>query len=165
MNFFEFLWIYILVFLLAAAPFFEAYAVVPISVVAGLSVIPAVLLGLLGNILTVLVVILFVNKIKQWRSKRKQEDGEHENQGKRSARARKIWEKFGLPGLALIGPLFVGSHLTAFMSVTLGGTKRKTFHWMTASITIWTIVFTVLVHFGIDFIGSDKQGFLRDFFE
>lgn len=155
MNVLDTLWAYVLVFIFAAVPFFEAYGVIPIAMIAGLSPVPVIILGLVGNIITVLIVIVFVNKIKEWRQKRKGD--EEKAPGKRAVRAQKLWKKYGLPGLAIIGPLFVGSHLTAFMSLTLGGTKKKTAYWMTASIVIWSLLFAVLVHFGIDLLGHGER--------
>ncbi|MFD1851626.1 small multi-drug export protein [Oceanobacillus bengalensis] len=155
------IWGYILVFILAALPFFEGYAVIPIAIVAGLGVVPVMVLGLVGNILTVLLVILFINQIKNWRKKRKKEKEQKES--KRSARAENLWKKYGLPGLAMLGPLFVGSHLTAIAGMTFGGTKQRTFIWVSASITIWSIVFTILLYFGIDFLGLEDRGILNYF--
>ena len=155
------LWAYILVFIFAAAPFFEAFAVIPFAIVAGLSSIPVIILGLAGNILTILLLILFIERIKEWRKSRK--GGEEQRpESKRSLRAQKIWMKYGLPGLAFIGPLFVGSHLTAFMSLSFGGTKKATMFWMVASITIWSITFAILIHFGIDFLGFADRGLFKD---
>ncbi|WP_332632059.1 small multi-drug export protein [Halalkalibacter flavus] len=163
MSFIELLWAYILVFILSAVPFLEGYAVVPLAIIAGLATVPAVILGLIGNIVTVFLVVVFVDKIKAWRKKKK---GEEEGQldSKRSIRAQKIWNKYGLPGLSIIGPLFVGSHVTAFMSVSLGATKKKAFVWMTASITIWTVVFVILAHLGIDLLGHQDGGVSNRFF-
>jgi len=155
------LWGYILVFILAAAPFFEGYAVIPIASIAGLSVVPVMVLGLAGNILTVLLLIMFINQIKNWRKKRKQDKEQKDN--KRFARAENLWKKYGLPGLAMIGPLLVGSHLTALASMTFGGTKQKTFIWVSISITTWSIVFTVLLFLGIDFLGLEDRGFINYF--
>ncbi|WP_096200197.1 small multi-drug export protein [Bacillus sp. FJAT-45350] len=155
MNLFDSLWTYALVFILAAVPFFEAYGVIPLAILAGLSPVPVIILGLIGNIVTVLFVIVFVNKIKEWRLKRK--SGEEKSGSKRTLRAQKLWKKYGLPGLAIIGPLIVGSHLTAFMSLTLGGAKKRTAFWMTTSIVIWSLTFAVLVHFGIDLLGHGER--------
>ncbi|KHF38535.1 small multi-drug export protein [Halalkalibacter okhensis] len=167
MNFFELLWAYVLVFILSAVPFLEGYAVAPLAIIAGLSAVPVIILGLLGNIVTVFLVIVFVNKIKAWRNKKKnkgQEQEEGQTESKRTVRAQKIWSKYGLPGLAMIGPLFVGSHVTAFMSVSLGATKQKAFVWMTASITVWTIVFVILAYFGVDLLGHRDDGVSNRFF-
>ncbi|MGM0845713.1 MAG: small multi-drug export protein [Bacillota bacterium] len=153
------LWGYILVFLLAAAPFFEAYGVIPLAMIAGLSPVPVIILGLAGNILTVLLVIVFINKIKEWRRKRK--NGKENSESKRGLRAQKLWKKYGLPGLAIIGPLLVGSHLTALMSLTFGGSRKKTAYWMIGSIVLWSLTFAILVHFGIDILGHEERNFFE----
>ncbi|SHG33663.1 small multi-drug export protein [Ornithinibacillus halophilus] len=152
---------YFMVFILSAIPFFEAYGVIAIASVAGLSIIPVFALGLAGNILTVFLVIIFIEQIKNWRRKRK--EGKEAEEGKRSVRAQKIWKKYGLPGLALLGPLVVGSHLTAMASMTFGGAKAKTFYWVSVSITIWSIAFTVLFFYGVDFLGLEDR-FIVNFF-
>lgn len=154
-------WAYILVFILAAAPFFEAYGIIPLASIAGLSIVPVMVLGLVGNILTVLLVILFMNQIKNWRKKRK--NNKEEKETKRSLRAQNLWNKYGLPGLAMLGPLLVGSHLTALASMSFGGTRKKTFLWMSASITTWSIVFTVLLFLGVDFLGLEDRAVINYF--
>lgn len=164
MEFVELLWAYLVVFVLAAVPFFEGYGVIALAIIAGLPAVPSILIALFGNILTVLLLILFVNKIKEWRRKRKSED-EEKNPSKRALRAQSLWKKYGLPGLAFIGPLFVGSHLTAFMSLSFGGTKKKTSIWMVASIVVWGLVFAVLSHFGVDILGYEDKGFFKDLIE
>ncbi|WP_100398094.1 small multi-drug export protein [Bacillus sp. FJAT-44742] len=164
MDFATLLWAYILVFALSAIPFFEAYAVIPLAIIAGLSILPSIVIGLAGNLLTVLFLVLFIEQIKAWRKKRKGVEQE-QHQSKRHKRAQKLWQRYGLPGLAVIGPLFVGSHLTAFMCVTLGGSKHKTVYWVLGSISLWSIVFSVLAYYGIDLLGNQEDGFIRGFFE
>lgn len=161
MGFIELLWAYILVFIFSAVPFFEAYAVIPVAIIAGLATFPVLVLGLGGNIITVLLVIVFINKIKQWQANRKK-NKEEKSPSKRSLRAQKLWKKYGLPGLAMIGPLFVGSHLTAFMSISLGGTKKETAYWVIGTIVIWSAIFTVLAHLGIDFLGFQDRGIFQN---
>jgi Ca2+/H+ antiporter, TMEM165/GDT1 family len=155
------IWGYVLVFILAAAPFFEAYGVIPIAIISGLSIVPVMIIGLVGNLLTVLLLIMFINQFKAWRSKRRKYKEPKES--KRSVRAQNLWKKYGLPGLAMLGPLVAGSHLTALASMTFGGAKKKTFIWMTISITTWSIAFTVLLYFGIDFMGIKDRGLINYF--
>lgn len=155
-NMIETLWPYVLVFIFAALPFFEAYGVIPLAMLAGLSTVPVIILGLVGNILTVLLLIIFINKFKEWRQKRSK-NKEEKSPTKRTIRAQNLWKKYGLPGLAIIGPLLVGSHLTALMSLTLGGTKKKTAYWMTASIILWSTTFAILFYFGIDLLGHKER--------
>jgi Ca2+/H+ antiporter, TMEM165/GDT1 family len=162
MDILELVWAYGLVFVLAAIPFFEGYGVIALAIIAGLPAIPVILIALFGNILTVLLLILFVNKIKEWRRKRKGDGTEIEPSSKRAIRAQSIWRKYGLIGLVFIGPLFVGSHLTAFMCITFGGTKKSTSIWMISSIVVWGLVFALLTHFGVDILGYEDKGFFKD---
>ncbi|NBI30168.1 small multi-drug export protein [Chengkuizengella marina] len=161
MNFFELLWAYLLVFIFSAIPLFEAYAVIPIAIVAGLSPIPVVIIGLSGNILTVFLLILFIEKIKEWRNKKNKKQ---KVTNKRSLRAEKLWKRYGLIGLTLIGPLLVGSHLTSFMSLVFGGTKTKTLYWMIISITMWSLLFSILTYFGVNMFLPESDGFLIKYF-
>ncbi|WP_051541277.1 small multi-drug export protein [Caldalkalibacillus mannanilyticus] len=186
MNLIDFLWAYILVFVLAAIPFFEVATIIPIAILAGLQTGLVLLFALLGNLLTVVLVIIFVDKIKQWREKRarkkmKEEspqqmiEGEGGEEGqteavdlesKRSKRARSVWKKYGLPGLALLGPLLIGSHLAAFLSLVFGGSKKATTYWMTGSLVLWSLLLAIFTHFGFDYFGDrESGGFLIRLFE
>ncbi|SFL93318.1 Putative small multi-drug export protein [Gracilibacillus orientalis] len=156
----ELIWAYLLVFLLAAIPFVEAIYLTPIAVVAGLSPIPTFVLAVLGNLLTVYIVILFIDKMKQWRKKKNEESGKSE---KRQAKAERIWKKYGLPGLTIIGPFFIGSHLVAFLSLIFGGTKKKVTLWMTISIVGWSLLLTILAILGFEFMDVENP-FIEQFF-
>ncbi|MBP3950693.1 small multi-drug export protein [Bacillus suaedae] len=159
MSFFEVLWAYLLVFVFSATPLFESIIVIPLGIFAGLSAIPVTIVALVGNLLTVYLVIVFVEQIKNWRNKRKKQEGV-EKQNKRSERAKAIWKKYGLPGLAIIGPLFVGSHITALMGLSLGGSKKMVASWLTASLIFWCILAAILAHLGFDlFNAQDREIF------
>lgn len=185
MVFFELLWAYILIFLLAAVPFIEALVIIPIAIIAGLNPLIVLTFGIIGNVLTLLLVIIFVDEIKKWRNRRKlkqasegtdvrsDSDGlvegvdeleyEDDTPNKRTLRARKLWNKYGLPGLAILGPFFVGSHLTAFLSLTLGGTKQRVTVWIILSVVLWSVLFAVLAILGIDFINTEDSRFFDRF--
>lgn len=150
---------YIIIFILAAIPFFEVIVIIPVAIVGGLPAIPVMIVALLGNLLTLGLLILYIDKFKQWRRKKK---GEGETDTKKHKRARKIWDKYGLPGLAFIGPFFVGTHLSAFLASTFGGTRKRTMYLMTASLFAWTLVLGLASHYGFDFFvaDSDDAGFI-----
>lgn len=151
---------YIIIFLLAAIPFFEIMVIVPVAIVGGLPSIPVMIVAFLGNMLTLVLLIVFVDKIKSWR-KRKREKGEAT---KRDLRAKGIWDKYGLPGLAFIGPFFVGSHLSALLALTFGGERKRTLYMMTASLLCWTVALGLAAHYGFDFfiVGEDNSGFIME---
>src|SRR5690606_35175388 len=110
-------------------------------------------------------VILLIDRIKDWRRGRKGAS-ENEKTSKRSLRAQKLLQKYGLPGLALIGPMLVGSHLTAFMSVILGGSKKSTANWMILSLVIWSVITAIFAHVGFDYLygRTGQEGFLFNLF-
>lgn len=154
----EILWMYMLVFLLSAIPLLEAVIVIPFAIFAGMPAVQVTIVALIGNLLTVYVIIVFIEQIKKWRKKRKTNNDEKENQ--RSQRAERIWKKYGLPGLAIIGPLIVGSHITALMSLTLGGTKQGVASWLTFSLVGWCIIAAILAHLGFDLFNTrDRELF------
>src|SRR5690625_1121589 len=104
------MWTYFIIFLLAAIPFLEIAAIIPLAIIGGLPAIPVIIIAFLGNLLTIALLIIFIDAIRNWRRKKK-ESTEEEDGSKRHKRAKSIWDKYGLPGLAFIGPFFVGSHL------------------------------------------------------
>ncbi|MFK4997505.1 small multi-drug export protein [Bacillus sp. N9] len=85
-------------FLLAATPWFELVTVVPLGILRGLNPIIVVILAFIGNFSTIVLVIYLFEKIKNFIAAKK---GTMKDNGKRQKRARKIWNKYGFPGLAL----------------------------------------------------------------
>jgi len=79
------------------------------------------------------------------------------NGSKKHKRARNIWGKYGLPGLAFIGPFFVGSHLSALLALSFGGTRNKTLILMTASLLTWSIILGVAAYYGFDLWLADED--------
>src|SRR5690606_8283793 len=108
---------YIALFLLSAVPWVEV-SVVPIGILMGLHPISVAILGFLGNWITVLLLILLFGRWNQGRKRRRpSRAGEAEATSKRKQRARRLWERFGFVGLALLSPLATGTHLAAAVAM------------------------------------------------
>ncbi|MDQ0341143.1 putative membrane protein [Caldalkalibacillus uzonensis] len=119
-------WQYIMVFLLSATPWIEIAVVIPIAImVVGLSPLGVGVVSFVGNYLPVVVIVLLYERWKAWRAKRRQSETESDTEmgGKRRARAQRIFERYGTPGLALLGPLVTGIHLAAVIAVMFGVRK------------------------------------------
>ncbi|MGM0776046.1 MAG: small multi-drug export protein [Bacillota bacterium] len=170
---------YILVFLLAAIPLFELVAVIPLAIIGGLSPVLTAILAFLGNALTVVLLIVFVDQVKKWMRKRKQKkrmqdimhveevaaaqaDSEGMEESKKGKRARALFDKYGLPGLAIIGPFFVGSHISAFMGMSFGSARKRVTGWMLTSLFLWTVIMAVASSYGITYFMPhfEEDGFL-----
>nr|WP_285890874.1 small multi-drug export protein [Mesobacillus maritimus] len=139
---------YFLVFLGAAIPWFEIALVIPLGIVAGLSPFWVMVLAFVGNLSTVIPIVYAYDKVKQWLEKRRKKQGKESS--KRNERAKKIWNKYGLPGLALLGPILIGIHIATFIGMSLGAQKNWVLVWMIASLAIWTLVFGFATILGFD---------------
>lgn len=149
-------WTYLAVFLLAAIPFIELLAVIPLGIVFGLNPIAVTILGFVGNWITVFLVIALFDRFQQWRARRK---GNKPEDSKRGQRARRIWEKYGLPGLALVGPLLIGTHLSAALAMTFKAPRVAVTIWMSLSIAAWSILVAVVAYYGFDTLGIIRTDF------
>ncbi|MER2089877.1 MAG: small multi-drug export protein [Sporosarcina sp.] len=146
---------YFLVFLGAAIPWLEIALVIPLGIIRGLSPFWVMTLAFIGNMLTVLILIIAFQKIKEWMESRKQKEGKAES--KRTERGKRIWNKYGMPGLALLGPILIGTHIAAFIGLLFGASKVNTTIWMTVSIALWTLVFGIATAMGFDFFVKNIQ--------
>lgn len=144
---------YFLVFLGAAIPWFEIALVIPLGIVWGLSPVWVMVVAFVGNMLTVLALIIGFDRFQLWYNKRQEAKGK--TVSKKSERAKQIWNKYGLPGLAMLGPILIGTHIAAFIGMTLGATKKNTTVWLTISIAVWSLAFGVLTAFGFDFFTKE----------
>lgn len=154
---------YVIIFLLGATPFFEVVGVIPIGVAAGLPALPVAILALLGNILTLWLLILLMDRVKEWLQRRKERKGK-EVSDKKQKRAESIWKKYGLPGLTFVAPFLIGSHLGVILAMSFGGTRKQIFFWITVSVVFWAVVMGLLSYFGFDllFTQTGQDGFLKN---
>ncbi|WP_210468688.1 small multi-drug export protein [Sporosarcina sp. 6E9] len=139
---------YFLVFLGAAIPWLEIALVVPLGIISGLSPVWVILTAFIGNMLTVLGVIIGFQKVKEWMESRNREKGKAES--KRTERGKRIWNKYGMPGVALLGPIVIGTHIAAFIGLLFGANKKNATVWMTISIALWSLVFGIATALGFD---------------
>lgn len=138
---------YLLVFLGAAIPWLEVLIVVPLGIVWGLSPVIVMVVGFLGNIITVIPVIFMFDKIRKWYTRRREKHGKT---SKRNTRAVELFKKYGVIGSALLGPLLTGTHIAAFIGMSMGATKKRMMNWMSISIASWVALVGILTSLGFD---------------
>ncbi|MCL1700015.1 small multi-drug export protein [Lysinibacillus sp. Bpr_S20] len=128
---------YLGVFLLSFIPFVESPGGAAAGSVIGLSFILSGLIAIGGNWISVMLVIVPFNALLTNMRNRKSE-----RQGfiqRRASKARKLYEKYGVPGLALIAPLVASGHIAAFTSLVAGADKKRVVLWHTISIIVWGV--------------------------
>ena len=129
---------YGLIFLLAAIPLLEILVVIPIGVGLGFQPVAVGIAAFLGNLLPIYGIIAAHERIEGYLERRQNES----EPSKRRQRAKRLWNRYGLPGLAVASPISTGVHLAAVFALGLGSSRRSTAVWMTASIAAWTVVIT-----------------------
>lgn len=163
---------YALVFVLAAIPWLEILAVIPAGIVVGLDPIAVAVFAFAGNVLPIYGIILGWRRVSAWRAARRGNDDssgdrpEHSRTRSgddtlddssdapsgRTARGRAIWERYGLPGLAIASPVVTGVHLATVIAIGVGSRHRAVGTWMTASLAVWTILITATTVGGLSLL-------------
>ncbi|MCM3749758.1 small multi-drug export protein [Paenibacillus pasadenensis] len=137
------------VFLLSLVPFLEGYVAASVGILIGFPTVLTIIAASVGNWLSVMAVVVLYEKMRQ----RRKAKPESRRSGKKKELARKLFNKYGVPGVALFGPLVFGHHIGAFISLASGATKRYVTLWMTIGILAWTVVIGILASIGIDLAG------------
>lgn len=148
------------VFLGGATPWLEAIVVIPGGIIAGAPPVPVVTAGIVGNLATVAAAAWFGERIRTWwikrRSTRTGEDdpaGIDDRKARRRDRVERIMRRWGLPALAALGPVGLGTQLSAVVAVSLGTTARAAFAWIGASTVVWSVIAAVLAVTGMSIAG------------
>ncbi|PRO66121.1 small multi-drug export protein [Alkalicoccus urumqiensis] len=151
----ELIWEYFVVFVMAAVPWLEILIVIPIAVGMGLDPWLTAVVSFVGNFLPVAGIIYLLQYMEKTTWYKKRQERKKQNAKKdRGARGRKVFQKYGLPGLALLGPAITGIHLAAVIALSFRAEKHATFWWMAVSLGIWTVVVTIGSVLGVGWITS-----------
>ena len=138
---------YALVFVLAAIPWLEILLVIPAGIAVGLDPLLVGVLAFLGNALPIYGIVVATDSVTGWLDERRPGDRSNRRQ-----RAVSVWNRWGMPGLALCSPILTGVHLGAVIALGLGASRRNTLVWMVGSIAVWTIVITVISITGVSLL-------------
>jgi hypothetical protein len=137
-----------------AVPWLEAVTVIPAGILLGLPPVAVVVTAIIGNLATVALVAFGGERVRSVLIRRRRRTvGTEGVEGGRASRAERVMARFGLPGLAILGPLGVGTQLSAAIIVSLGISGRRAFAWVGASTVGWSVVVALLVAWGIDVAG------------
>jgi hypothetical protein len=118
----------------------EILVVIPIGIGLGLNAVGVAVSAFLGNVLPIYGIIAFYSQLKTWWDRRRENT---ETSSTRRERAQAIWNRYGLPGLAIVSPVATGVHLAATLALALGSRRRAVAAWMTLAIALWTVLLTV----------------------
>ena len=132
------------VFLAGAIPWMEAIAVVPSGIVIGLDPTAVVLAATLGNAITIFLFTYLSSHIRQLMSNRRIAKGKSPESPK-FIKAKDAFNKYGIFGMALLGPIFIGTQFAAAASVAAGVRPIRAATIITLSMTLWAILIAVVM--------------------
>lgn len=115
----------------------ELWVAVPTGLAFKLDPLLIVVCSATGASTGAFLVVLIGEPLRKWLLKFKRADV-----GKPDAKIKKIWDRYGIPGLCLIAPFLTGAHIGAAIGVTLGGNKKVIMTWTVVSCFLWATLFT-----------------------
>jgi len=152
-----------------AVPFIEGEGAATIGIIGGVNPVVAAIAGIVGNFLCVTVLVLLAARtrsavVTHHRERRVVAAGApgassttgavtdaapaHDQDARVSARKAKFQralERYGVPGVSLLGPLLLPTQFTATMLAGVGVGAARILVWQGVAIVGWTTVLTLVV--------------------
>jgi hypothetical protein len=139
------------IFIAGAIPWMEAIAVVPSGIVLGLDPTSTVIAAVLGNAITIFLFAYLGSTIRSKIIERRIAKGKSAESPKFD-KALKAFDKYGIYGMAFLGPIIIGTQFAAAASVAAGVKPLRVSILVTASMILWaTLIAVVMVAFDLSF--------------
>lgn len=131
----------LIVFVAGAVPFIEGEGAASIGIIGGINPVIAAIAGALGNFVAVAIVVLLGAQIRAalTRSKRRKPASA------RKEKFQKAFNRYGVVGVSLLGPLLLPTHFTAAALVGTGVPKARVLLWQGVAIVLWTTLLTLII--------------------
>ncbi|MGJ0390880.1 small multidrug efflux protein [Microbacterium sp. CGR1] len=151
----------LIVALAGAIPFIEGEGAVSIGIIGGIHPVVAAIAAIVGNFLCVAVLVIassgartaIVNRNRSREAVLAGTSGgavesipaESERGGARKEKFQRAFERYGVPGVSLLGPLLLPTQFTATMLAAAGVGKVRILIWQAVAIIGWTTIVAVIV--------------------
>ncbi|PCE16436.1 small multidrug efflux protein [Microbacterium sp. SZ1] len=149
----------LIVALAGAVPFIEGEGAAAIGIIGGIHPVIAAIAAMVGNFLCVAILVIAgagARKAIVTRARSRQAvaaDGssleeipaETDRGSARRAKFQRAFERYGVPGVSLLGPLLLPTHFTATMLAASGVSKGRVLIWQAVAIFLWTTAVTIIV--------------------
>lgn len=150
----------LIVALAGAIPFIEGEGAVSIGIIGGIHPVVAAIAAMVGNFLCVAVLVIassgartaIVNRSRSREAVLAGTSGgvesvpaESQRGGARKEKFQRAFERYGVPGVSLLGPLLLPTQFTATMLAAAGVGKVRILIWQAVAIIGWTTIVAVIV--------------------
>lgn len=127
---------------------FEIYAAIPAGFAFGLSSGLIFLASLAGGLAGAVVAAFFGDKIKAIFHKNKSVKDE----SKKYTVITKLWNKYGIAGLGILGTITVGAPISIAVGTGLNVNIKKLLVWCCLGVLIRCSLFTTIGHYGLQLV-------------
>ncbi len=124
-------------------PFVESYFGSVIGVLAGVSPVVAILAAVVGNVGSMIVFVAVAA------SARAKAGVGAKPLSPRRERLKRSFDRWGVPGVSLLGQTVLPSQITSAAMVGFGASQRQVIVWQIVSIVMWGVVFGALAAVGV----------------
>lgn len=163
----------LIVALAGAVPFIEGEGAAAIGIIGGIPPLVAAVSAIVGNFVCVALLVLLSSKARDAVVNRRRakalvdangriveagesipvEDGDSARKTARKQKFQGALDRYGVPGVSLLGPLLLPTQFTATMLAAIGISKGRILFWQGLAIVGWTTVLSLLasgiVHFAV----------------
>ncbi|MEJ6493543.1 MAG: small multi-drug export protein [Actinomycetes bacterium] len=144
-------WGLIGVFIAGAIPWMEAIAVVPVGILLGLNPLATVVAAVTGNALTIVLFAYSASNIRERLIQRRIRKGKTAESPKLE-KALKSFDKYGIYGVAALGPIIIGTQFAAVAAVSAGTKPARASILIIVSTLVWAAAIAiVMVAFDVSF--------------
>ncbi len=126
------------IFLMGAIPWLEAIGVVPVGIIFGFDPVLTVIAASVGNTITIAVFAYAGDRIRNWVIERRRKRGIEPKAG-RYEKAQKAFDKYGIYGMAALGPVLIGTQFAAAASVAAGVKPLKVTLLISIAMVLWAV--------------------------
>lgn len=150
------LWLSLL-FVASMVPFIEYTLAVPVGILfVNQPPVLTVLVSILGNSLGVVLLVLLSEKIRTLKRQNSQKSGRQSS--KQIEKTKHFLGKYGMPGVGILAPILLSSHIGALTAVALGVSRSYAIFWTLIGVVLWAILFGVVCvyasHWLLPFFGQ-----------
>lgn len=133
------------VMIVSAIPFVESYFGSVIGVAIGLGPVVAILIAVIGNVISMLAFVYGAGALRDKATKNREKETSPRRQ-----RIKRMFDRFGVPGVSLLGQTVLPSQITSMAMVSFGANRNTVAVWQIISIILWGVLFGVLATLGVN---------------
>lgn len=133
----------LIVFVAGAVPFIEGEGAASIGIIGGVPPVVAAIAGALGNFVAVTIVVLLSAQIRAAATRRR--SNHRKPQSARMEKFQRAFNRYGVVGVSLLGPLLLPTHFTAVALTGVGVPKGRVLIWQGVAIVLWTTALTLII--------------------